>query len=371
MKATVLQENLLPKVTTVARVASARSALPVLENILLSCEKGKLTLAATDLETGIKTSVGAKVQESGSLTVPARLLAGLIGNLPSGKVTLKAEKEVLKIEAEGVSSRINGLSSEEFPTFSVEGKSLLSIEGKKLKKAIDQVSFAAAQDEARPILTGVLFQLGKEGLTLTGVDGFRLAEKRLKIPSSGKASATEEFSLVVPARGLGEASRLISSGEVEILTSEETQLLFAAKEFSVFTQSLEGEFPDYEQIIPVNPATTLEFDKEELAKAVQLTSVFSDKGMNVIKLSFDPAKKKMEVSSQEAESGEVSIAVGIKGEGKRDKIAFNSRYLADALAAFDSQKVLISLSSGLDPALFKGPGDPSYLHVIMPVRVQD
>jgi DNA polymerase-3 subunit beta len=370
MKATVLQENLLPKVTTVARVASARSALPVLENILLSCEKGRLSLAATDLETGIQTSVGAKVQESGSLTVPARLLAGLVGNLPSGKVTLETNKEVLKVVAEGISSKINGLSAEEFPSFSVEGKPLLSIDGGKLKKAIDQVSFAAAQDESRPILTGVLFHLGKKELTLTGVDGFRLAEKRLKV-SSTEVSSEEEFSLVIPARGLGEASRLIGGGEVKILTSEETQLLFVAEEFAVFSQSLEGDFPDYEQIIPTNSTTTLEFEKEELAKAVQLTSVFSDKGMNVIKLAFDLGKKAMKVSSQEAESGEVSVTVGIKGEGKKDTIAFNSRYLADALSAFDSDKISLSLSSGLDPALFKAGNDPSYLHVIMPVRVQD
>lgn len=369
MKTTVLQENLFPKVTTVARVASAKSALPVLENILLSAEKGKLTLSATDLETGITTVVGAKTEEVGALTVPARLLVGLISNLPPGKVTLTAEKEILSIEAEGVSSKINGLSAEEFPTFTVEGKELFAIKATELKRAIDQVSFAAAQDESRPILTGILLHLSGGELVLTGVDGFRLAEKKLKVSVLEKPEAAE-LSLVIPARGLAEVARLIGGGEVRVLIPEPAQLLFKTEEFSVFTQSLEGEFPDYEQIIPTNFETKLIFEKEELAKAVQLTSVFSDRGTSVIKLSYNPAKKSMKVSAQEAELGEVRIDVGIRGEGKADEIACNSRYLSDCLNALDSGEVELSLNSALDPALFRLPSDASYLHVVMPVRLQ-
>ena len=371
MKVTVLQENLLPKMATVGRVASAKSALPVLENILLSAEKGKLTLSATDLETGITTTVGAKVEKTGTLTVPARLLVGLISNLPPGKITLSSEKEILKVEAEGISSKINGLSAEEFPTFGLGGRELFTMKAGELKKAIDQVSFAAAQDESRPILTGVLLRLVGKELALTGVDGFRLAEKKLKVSVPAKSEPVSKgFALIIPARGLMEVGRLIAGGEVKILVPEPTQLLFKTEEFSVFTQSLEGEFPDYEQIIPANFESKLSFEKEELAKAVQLTSVFSDKGASVIKLSFNPTKKLMEISSQEVELGEVKIEVGIRGEGKAAEIAFNSRYLADALNALDSGEVELSLSSSLDPALFHSPSDPSYLHVVMPVRLQ-
>lgn len=366
MKATVLQENLLPKVAAVARIASAKSALPVLENILLSAGKGKLTLSATDLETGVTTTVGAKVEKKGALTVPARLLVGLIGNLPPGKVILSAEKDVLKVEAEGVSSKINGLSAEEFPTFTTHGKELLTIKADDFKRAIDQVSFAAARDESRPILTGVLFRLGSQGLVLTGVDGFRLAEKKLKTASA----SAEELALVIPVRGLGEVARLIDGGELKVLMPEPTQLLFRTEEFSVFTQSLEGEFPEYEQIIPTNFESKLTFGKEELTKAVQLTSVFSEKGASIIKLSFNLAKRLMEVSSQEPGLGEVKIEIGIKGEGRAGEIAFNGRYLADGLNAFFSKEIELSLNSALDPALFRVPGDSSYLHVIMPVRLQ-
>lgn len=371
MKVTVLQENLLPKLVNAARITSAKSALPVLENILLSAEKGKLILSATDLEAGITTAVGAKVEKTGALTVPARLLVGLVSNFPPGKIILRAEKEILTIEAEGVSSKLNGLSAEEFPTFAVEGKELFTIKASELRKAIDQVSFAAAQDESRPILTGILFRLAGKELTLTGVDGFRLAEKRIKISPSAKAGlGSEELSLVVPARGLTEVGRLLTSGEVRVLVPEPTQLLFETGESSIFTQSLEGEFPDYEQIIPTNFETKLSFVKEELAKAVQLTSVFSSKGTNIIRLSFNLTKGLMEVSSQEAELGEVKIEVGIKGEGKKGEIAFNSRYLADSLSALTSEEVELSLNSSLDPAMFQMPSDSSYLHVIMPVRLQ-
>jgi len=371
MKVTVLQENLLPKLVTVARVTSVKSALPVLENILLSAEKGKLILSATDLETGIITAVGAKVEKTGALTVPARLLVGLVSNLPPGKVTLRVEREILTVEAESVSSKLNGLSAEEFPTFAIEGKELSTLKASELRKAIDQVSFAAAQDESRPILTGILLRLTEKELILTGVDGFRLAEKRIKISPSAKAGlGSEELSLVVPARGLMEVGRLLTSGEVKILVPEPNQLLFKTEEFSIFTQSLEGEFPDYEQIIPTNFETKLSFAREELAKAVQLTSVFSSKGASIIKLSFNLPRKLMEVSSQEAELGEVKIEVGIKGEGKKGEIAFNSRYLADGLSALTSEEVELSLSSSLDPVMFQMPSDPSYLHVIMPVRLQ-
>ena len=179
MKVTVLQENLLPKLSAVARVASAKSALPVLENVLLTADKGVLQLAATDLETGVRTAVGAKIERAGSTTVPARIFVSLIGNLPPGKLVLEVEKDVLTVTAESVSSKINGLPSSEFPALTTEGKPLITLPAKEFKEAINQVSFAAAQDESRPILTGLLLKLGEGVFTLVGVDGFRLGEKKL------------------------------------------------------------------------------------------------------------------------------------------------------------------------------------------------
>jgi len=363
MKVTVLQENLLPKLSAVARVASAKAALPVLENILLSTGKGVLELAATDLETGIKTAVGAKVEKEGSTTIPARTLVGLISNFPAGKLTLEVEKDILTVSAEGISSKINGLPSSEFPTLASEGKVIATLPAKELKEAINQVSLATAQDESRPILTGVLVKLGGGALTLVGVDGFRLGEKRLKM-------AGEELTAVVPARSLVEASRLVE-GDVELSSSAEGQLFFKTADFMIFTQALEGEFPEYEQIIPANFETKISFEKEELAKAVQLTSVFSDSGVGILVLNYDPEKKRMEVSSQEAERGEAKIEILISGQGKKGTIAFNSRYVSDALGALLGGDVDLSLNSSLDPVLFSSPKDPTYRHVIMPVRLQE
>ncbi len=363
MKVTVLQENLLPKLSAAARVASAKSALPVLENVLLSAEKGVLQIAATDLETGIKTTVGAKVEKEGSTTVPARILVSLISSLSPGKITLEAEKDILTVTAEGVSSKINGLSSSEFPAFASEGKKLATLPAKEFKEAIDQVSFAAAQDESRPILTGILIKLGGGVLTLAGVDGFRLGEKKLKL-------AGEELAAVVPARSLMEAARLVE-GEVEISSSAEGQLLLKTADFLIFTQTLEGEFPEYEQIIPANFETKIVFGKEDLAKAVQLTSVFSDSGMGIIIFQYDPEKKQLEVSSQEAERGEAKIELSITGEGKKGTIAFNSHYVSDALGALPGEEIELSLNLCLDPVLFTIPKDATYRHVIMPVRLQE
>lgn len=363
MKVTVLQENLLPRLSAVARVASAKSALPVLENVLLTAEKGVLQLAATDLETGVKTVVGAKVEKEGTTTVPARILVSLIGNLPPGKLVLEVEKDVLTVTAEGVSSKINGLPASEFPALAAAGKALVTLPAKEFKEAINQVSFAAAQDESRPILTGLLLKLGGGVFTLAGVDGFRLGEKKLKLGGDGLA-------VVVPARSLAEAARLIE-GEVEISASAEGQLFLKTADFLIFTQALEGEFPEYEQIIPANFETKISFDKEELAKAVQLTTVFSDSGMGIVVFDYDPAKKQLEVSSQEAERGEAKIEVPIAGEGKKGTIAFNSRYVSDALSALSGEAVELSLNSSLDPVMFAAAKDSTYRHVIMPVRLQE
>ncbi|MEX1061884.1 MAG: DNA polymerase III subunit beta [Patescibacteria group bacterium] len=362
MKVTVSQEVLLPHLSAVSKFASSKAALPVLENILLQAKKGVLTLSATDLETGVRTFFGAQVKEEGEVTIPARLLVSLISNLPAGKLVLETEKDVLKVSAEGFSSKINGLSAAEFPAFSLEGEKLFTLPAAALKKAISQVSFAASADDSRPILTGVLVNLAGGNLTLAGVDGFRLAQKKIKVQAG-------DLKLVISARSLSELSRLLS-GEVEILKNEDGQLIFKNEEFQVFAQALDGDFPDYEQIIPANFETTLKFSGADLAKAVSLSSLFAESGAGVVVLNFDPAKKELEVSSQESETGESKTKVTITGEGKKGTIAFNSRYLSDALAAFADEDINLSLNSALDPVLFTTPADKTYLHVIMPVRLQ-
>ena len=358
-----MQENLLPKLSAVARVASAKSALPVLENIHLRAEKGVLQLAATDLETGVKTKVGAKVEKEGATTVPARLLVSLIGGLPPGKITLKAEKDILTIAAEGITSKVNGLPAAEFPALTEAGKASFKVGAKEFKEAINQVSFAAAQDESRPILTGILFKLSGGTLTLAGVDGFRLGEKKLKLIG-------EELAAILPARSLIEASRLVE-GEVEVGPGAEGQVFLSSPDFLILAQKLEGEFPEYEQIIPANFETKITFAKEDLVKAAQLTSVFSESGIGILVCAFDPVKKMMEVSSQEAQLGEARVEIPIRGEGKKGTIAFNSRYVSDALNALLGEEVELSLNSSLDPALLTSPADKNYRHVIMPVRLQE
>ncbi len=363
MKVTVLQENLFPKLSAVAKFASSRAALPVLENILLTAEKGVLKLSATDLEAGIRTSVGAKVSAEGSTTIPARILVSLISNLPPGKIILSSRKDILTVEADGVSSKINGLPSSEFPDFAEEGKTLFTVPAKDFKEAISQVSFAAAQDESRPILTGLMLKLSATALTIVGVDGFRLAEKTLKVKAG-------EFSSVVPARSLIEVSKLLE-GDVEVQHTKDGQLILKTPDFMAFAQAIEGEFPDYEQIIPANFEGKLSFNKQDLQNAVQLTSVFSDSGVSIVVLDHDVKEKTLKVSSQESEMGEAEIELPVSGEGKKGSIAFNSRYLMDALNALGGEEVTLSLNSSLDPVLFSDPKDKAYIHVIMPVRLQE
>ncbi|MDP2736035.1 MAG: DNA polymerase III subunit beta, partial [bacterium] len=244
----------------------------------------------------------------------------------------------------------------------LDGQKLFALSSTALKSAVAQVSFAAAADESRPILTGVLINFAEGILTLAGVDGFRLAQKKIKI-------AGPDFKMVITARSLLELSRLLE-GEVEVQRSDDSQLIFKTEDFEVFVQALEGEFPDYEQIIPANFETTIKFTAADLQKAVSLSSLFADAGVGVVVLEYDPAKKALEVSSQESQTGESKTEVVVGGEGKKGTIAFNSRYLSDALAAFSGEEVTLGLNSALDPVLFTTPADKTYLHVIMPVRLQ-
>jgi len=367
MKFSCLSENLVWGLSVISKAVSAKGSLPVLSHVLLQTEGGKVKLAATDLETGIVTWVGAKVEEEGAVSVPARLLMDLVANLPPGKIEVRSEDQSLILTAPGADSRLYGLAAEEFPPLpKMEGEQKLSLDPKEFSAAVSQVSFAAATDESRPILTGILLKGSGKRISLVGVDGFRLAEKRLSLAEE----LAEEISLVVPARTLVEVARLSSRQEAPIqvaLLPRESQILFGLDGVRITSRLLEGQFPDYEKIIPSSFTTRAQLPTGDFLQAVRLASIFARDSASVVRLQLD-AEKPLVLSANTAEVGEGKTEVEAKVEGEPLQIAFNSKYLTDVLSRLQSEEVVFEATGALNPGVIKPVGSSDYLHIIMPVR---
>lgn len=370
MKLTCLQENFSQGLSTVCRVVSTTGSLPVLSNVLLKTEEGRLKLQATDLETGVTTWVGAKIEEEGAITIPAKIFSRLVSNLAPGEISLETKKQILHLKSQEVESKFNGLSAEEFPTLpEFSEKDSFELQGGNLKQALEEVVFAAAADEGRPILTGILFFGEGKNLTLVGVDGFRLSEKKLALKKE-----IPSLSLVVPARTLRELSLILSRSEENpaiFRPKEENQIMFKVGDVIFSSRLLEGEFPKYEEIIPSDFSTKFTLLREEFLRAAQLASLFAQGGANIVRLELLPQEGLVSVSANTQEIGSNRVEVQGEGEGEEAKIAFNAKYLTDCLQALSCERVVFEMSESLKPGLIRPEDSPDYLHVVMPVRVQE
>jgi len=370
MKLSCLQENLAKGLATVCRVVSTTGSLPVLSNVLLATEGGRLKLAATDLETGIVTYVGAKIEEEGAITVPAKVFSRLVANLPPGEISLEMKKQLLYLKAPEVESEFNGLSAEEFPELpEFNAGESFELSGELLAQGISEVAFAAAVDEGRPVLTGILLLGEGRNLTLVGVDGFRLAEKKITLEQE-----IPSLSLIVPARTLRELALILGKEDVPVLVSqapEENQIIFKVGEVVFSSRLLEGKFPQYREIVPQDFSTRFTLSREEFLKAVSLSSIFAQTMANIVRLDFSPDENVVSVSANTQEIGSNKVALGGKGEGKAAQIAFNAKYLADCLSALSCEEISFTMTESLKPGVIRPEGSDDYLHVIMPVRVQE
>ena len=374
MKLSCLQENLSKGLSTVCRVVPAAGSLPVLSNVLLQTDEGRLKLQATDLETGVTTWVGAKISEEGSITVPAKVFSRLVANLSPGEITLEVKRQTLFLKSSSVESEFNGLSAKEFPELSVLPVSGgFALQSRDLKEGIEGVVFAAAQDEGRPILTGVLFRGQEKELTLVGVDGFRLAEKKLRFDKN-----IPPVDLVVPARTLRELALILGKEgkDVRIFqVGDENQILFGVGDVCFSSRILEGEFPNYQEIVPAEFSTQFKLPREGFLKAVQLASLFAEGGANVVRIALSPSEGLISVSANAPEIGNNKVEVRGDGEGEEAKIAFNAHYLIDCLSALSSEQVVFEMTESLKPAavypVLDSKDSKDCFHVVMPVRVQE
>lgn len=368
MKFSCLQENLSRGLSFVNRFVSPRPQLPVLANILFSASEGKLRLGATNLESGITLEVGAKVEKDGEITVPAKTLVELIGQLPADKIDLSLEESNLKIECQKYRATISGLPAAEFPPLPrTTGKPTLSFKSEEIFLPISQVAFAAAQDESRPILSGVKIFGGEKGLVLAATDGFRLSVSKL-----AKTSLSSPIDLVLPARTLFEVVRILNEEKEKELgleiTKETNQVIFGLPNIDIVCRLLEGQFPNFEKIIPEGFTTQAILSREEFLAAIKTASIFAREAANVIK--FQVLDNKFRISANAPQVGENITELEVQTKGEGGEIAFNSRFLQDFLSVVSQEEISFEMTGPLSPGVFRVVGDESFLHVIMPVRVQ-
>lgn len=366
MKLSCLQENLNKGLAIVSHITSKNVNLPILNNVLLKAEKGTLNLSATNLEIGIVARVRGKIEEGGAFTVQAKLLADYINLLPNEKIDLVLKDRVLKAECRNSQTKINGISAEEFPLIpQVEKKNPYIVEIKDFKEALAQVVFATAQDESRPEISGVLFSFKKNELRVVATDSYRLAEKIIKL----EKSANQDKEIIVPTRTLQELLRILGEevGELEIYLAE-NQILFSYDEVDLVSRIIEGQYPDYQQIIPREFQTQIIANTKELVKVIKTASLFCQAGINDVNLEFSPSQKQLRVSTVNTQLGESTSKLDIGISGQENKIVFNYRYLLDGLLNIRSEEVILEMTDSGNPGVLKPKDKKDYLYIIMPIK---
>jgi len=364
MKLQLTQENLNKALTNVARVAiSSRNPLPILNNILLKTVDNRLTVSATNLEIAITEHVGAKVSVEGSVTVPARLFQEYIASLPAGNIDLSVKDNKVYISTGSYKSTINGMAADEFPVIpNLERTGGWTIGTKELKRGLSQVIFAAANDETRPLLTGVYLHTHEGYLYAVATDSYRLAEKRL-------VALKKEVSLVVPSTALQDLMRIIGDSpndEVKIYEDGQ-QVLFSVGESELISRLVDGNYPDYRKLIPASFTITADFDRTELANVTKVASLFARESAGSIIVSFNEANKKVSISSVASQLGENSSTIDTKVIGSGE-VSLNSRYLIDALGAFHGDITTFMCNGRVEACILRSPDEEDYLHVIMPLK---
>jgi DNA polymerase-3 subunit beta len=377
MRLSCLQEHLRRGLAGVSRAAAAKSTLPVLSHVLLASDAGQLKLAATNLEIGMLTWIGANITAEGAVAAPARLLNDIVGGLPDDLIdlTLDRASQTLRLHCGDVTAAIKCIEAEEFPTIPSLASSLptVSLPAQALREAIEQVAFAAATDDTRPILTGVACRLAGQAITLTASDGFRLARRVLPLPSP----VAVPVDVLVPARGLAEVARSIgdSSSDTQIVvTPSGGQIVFRTKQTELVSRLIDGTYPDVQRVIPQTYRTRAIMDRLQLAQAVKLAAYIAAAATNTIKVRIDAggdqAPQRLTISATAAEVGENQIVCEGLVSGEDAQILLNARYVADVLGAINTPQLALELQRAQSPAIFRPVGVQEYVCAIMPMQVR-
>jgi DNA polymerase-3 subunit beta len=373
VKVTCLQENLSRGLQVAGRGVSTRTTLPILSNVLLRTEGGRLRLTATNLEVGINCWVATKVEDEGSITVPAKLFTDFVNSLPPGQIelSLNVRTKTVHIKSGPYEANLKGLDAEEFPIIpGIPEKPTTKMAQGALRRMIREVAFVAATDDSRPVLTGVLTTFDGEEATMAAADPYRLSVRHGPL----LAKVTEKLEVIIPAKSLFEVERILADVDdaVEIyVTPNKSQVIFHTEETDLVSRVIEGQFPNYKQVIPTSSQTTVIVQRDELLKATRLASYFARDAANIVRFQIDPASDApLVVSATAADVGDNTGRIDANVQGQPTTIAFNSRFVQDALGSLAASEIKLELGGPLAPGVVRVVGDEdSYLHVVMPLRI--
>lgn len=376
MKVTVLQANLAHGLGIVSRAVSPRSTLPVLSNVLIASDEGRLRLSATNLELGITCWISARIEQEGSTTVPARIFSDLVNTLPGDQVllSLDTKTQTLNVRSGTSTNDIKCIDAQEFPPLPVPDlEGAVQLKAADFREMIQQVAFAASTDEARPVLMGVLVQVEKDKLTMAAADGFRLSVRKAVLSAPAPAPLTA----IIPARALTELARVASDGDEPIhmvVPKGRGQVLFRVKDVEVVSQLIDGTFPDYQQIIPRKYTSRTLVSTASLLKACKQAEIFAREGSNVARLNIKSASgelqpSEVEITATSEETGKNETIVEATVDGSGVLIAFNVKFLREALEIIKTPNVALETSAPNAPGVVRPVGDEQFLHVIMPMHL--
>jgi DNA polymerase-3 subunit beta len=376
VKLSCLQENLNWGLGIVGRAVATRTTLPITNNILLETDQSRLKLVATNLEMAISCWIGSKIEEEGTITVPAKLLTEFINSLPKDKVdvSMAPKTKTLSVRCARYEARISGMDAKDFPPIPTVDKGInTSIEVEALRQAITQVVFAAASEESRPVLTGIDAKFDGSMLTLAAADGFRLAVYKVTLAKP----VSQKIEIIIPAKTLAELNRLMGDQEEPIevtVNPNKSQILFKLKNIELVSQLIQGTFPQYEQLIPTSTGTKATVDVTEFLRATRTAAIFARDGTGIVRLIITPGGEltpgKVTISARSEEIGDDQGEIDAIVQGNEAKIAFNGKYLTDVLNVIKEAQVMLETSSPSSPGVIKPVGSDNYVHVVMPMFVQ-
>lgn len=363
MKLKVMRTAILTALQTVQGIVGSRATIPILSNVLLKAEKDKLILTTTDLEVAVKCAIAADVSKTGESTLPARRLMGIIRELGSDEVDIEVDEKHLAVIKSGNSLfKVFGLSGDEFPPLAnYQSGFSFSVEQSAFKQMLTKIAYSASADETRYVLNGVYLNLGADKMTMVATDGRRLAlvEQELDVPKES------EMGVIIPSKAVNELLQsLKEEGQVKVYCSPK-QLGFEFGDVIMVSKLIEGNYPNYKQVIPAKCEERVELERESLLTAVRRAALITSDKSNSVKLTF--TKNKLKISVVTPDVGEAHESMAIKYSGKEISVAFNPEYLMDPLRRLANDIVYMEISDDLSPGVLKC--DQPFLYVLMPMRV--
>jgi len=372
MKVSCTKSNLQTGLAITSHLSTKNIQLPILNNVLIVAKNGNIRLTSTNLEIAISCLIRGKVDEDGDITVPSKLFHDYISLLKEEKVDLWSEDQTLHVEAGDYKTKMNGLSSSDFPLVpSVTADKTFTVPVNSFREAMSQVVFAVANNEARPELSGTLIRFNNGEITMVATDSYRLAERKIKAASDYQ----NEVSVIIPARTMVEVNRVLSifkdsvdsPSDVQISLSE-NQVVFNYGSVELISRTIEGSFPDYQQIIPKSFQTESKIDRDDLMNVVKTASLFSRSGLFDVTLSFDPSGF-VKAAAADATRGENTASTKAAVTGIENSVTINFRYLLDGLQSMSTEEVVFKMIDGANPCVVSPVGhEAEHLYIVMPIR---